>query len=140
MRRRNRQGKGVGGDRPRTVHIRNRWRQSHPLEFRERVVREVIDEKVSIAEVARVFGIATTTISHWVQRYREDGVEGLIPGQRGPRPGAKPGEPTADGRGATPACHPVDRGLGNTVSQYSFYLIKTLLNGVLIHPLASLEN
>ncbi|HET9554000.1 MAG TPA: IS481 family transposase [Anaeromyxobacteraceae bacterium] len=50
------------------------------MELRLRVVREIVDEGVPIAEVARVFGLGVTTIGDWVRRYRERGLDGLVPG------------------------------------------------------------
>jgi transposase InsO family protein len=49
------------------------------VELRLRVVREIVDEGAPIADVARVFGLAITTINDWVKRYRLGGLDGLVP-------------------------------------------------------------
>ena len=70
------------------TEIRYRARRVHPLEFRVRVVREIRERKVSVDEVARIFGVNRGTLYDWVKRYEEKGLEGLTPQTGGPR--AKP--------------------------------------------------
>jgi transposase InsO family protein len=43
------------------------------------VVREIVDEGAPIGDVARVFGLAVTTINDWVKRYRLGGLDALVP-------------------------------------------------------------
>ncbi len=62
-------GRGRGPGDPRT----------HPVELRLRVVREIVDEGSPPADVARVFGLAATTVNEWVRRYRGGGLDALVP-------------------------------------------------------------
>jgi transposase InsO family protein len=60
----------------------NRWGgegKSYPPEIRKRVVKEVVEHGATYVSVARIFGIAATTIQEWVKRYREQGWAGLEP-------------------------------------------------------------
>jgi transposase InsO family protein len=54
-------------------------RETHPVELKLRVVREVVDEGAPASEVARVFGVPGTTVSEWVKRYRAGGLDALVP-------------------------------------------------------------
>jgi transposase-like protein len=56
--------------------------RTHPVELRLRVVREVVDEGAPIVEVARIFGLAVTTINDWVKRYRLGGLDRAGTGHR----------------------------------------------------------
>jgi transposase InsO family protein len=76
----------VGG--PGTV-IRYRSRSVHPLEFRVRLVREVLEQKTSLGEVGRIFGVNKGTLYDWVKRYEEGGLEGLAPARVGAKPKRK---------------------------------------------------
>jgi transposase InsO family protein len=67
-----------GGGSAKTL-IRYRSRAVHPLEFRVRLVREVLENKASATDVCRIFGINKGTLYHWVQRYEVGGLEGLAP-------------------------------------------------------------
>src|SRR5512140_2245286 len=64
-----RRGSGRGPGNPR----------AHPVELRLRVVQQVVDEGAPITDVARVFGLGISTISDWVKRYQESGLDGLVP-------------------------------------------------------------
>ena len=47
------------------------------VEQRYRAVLEVLDEGVSVTEVARRYGVARQTVHGWLRRYAEDGLGGL---------------------------------------------------------------
>ena len=66
--------------------IRYRSRSVHPLEFRVRLVREVLERKVSLGEVGRIFGVNKATLHQWVKRYQAGGLEGLAPARVGAKP------------------------------------------------------
>lgn len=46
--------------------------QTYTPEFREQVVKEVVEGGQSIAEVAREYGLGETTLGNWVKKYREE--------------------------------------------------------------------
>jgi transposase len=52
-------------------------------DLRGRTVRAVLQEGVSKAEAARVFGISRTSVHAWINLYREHGKEGLTPKRPG---------------------------------------------------------
>jgi transposase InsO family protein len=58
--------------------------RSYPVELKIRVVREVLERGASRRSVARVFGICINTIQFWLAAYKRDGMDGLLPKQRGP--------------------------------------------------------
>ena len=41
-------------------------------EFKEQVVREVVEKDRTIAEVARSYGLVPQTVGNWVKRWRKD--------------------------------------------------------------------
>ena len=53
------------------------------VEQRYRAVLEVLEEGVSVTEVARRYGVARQTVHGWLRRYAEDGLGGLATGRRG---------------------------------------------------------
>lgn len=57
----------------------------HPLEFRVRLVREVLEGKAAVEEVGRIFGVNKGTLYQWIKRYEEGGLEGLAPKPVGAR-------------------------------------------------------
>jgi transposase InsO family protein len=69
--------------------IRYRSRSVHPLEFRVRLVREVLEKKTSSGEVGRIFGVNKGTLYEWVKRYEAGGLEGLAPARVGAKPKKK---------------------------------------------------
>src|SRR5437762_1499106 len=73
-----------GGGSSKTV-IRYRRHTVHPLEFRVRLVREVLEGQASPTEICRIFGINKATLYHWIKRYELGGVEGLTPRVMGPK-------------------------------------------------------
>ena len=48
------------------------------VEQRYRAVLEVLEEGVSVTEVARRYGVARQTVHGWLRRYAEDGMGGLV--------------------------------------------------------------
>jgi len=58
------------------------------VEQRYRAVLEVLEEGVSVTEVARRYGVARQTVHTWLRRYAEDGLGGLA--DRSPRPSSCP--------------------------------------------------
>ncbi|HQR45952.1 MAG TPA: IS481 family transposase [Thermoanaerobaculia bacterium] len=66
----------------------------YPLELRLRAVEEIIRQGAPYQDVARAYGVGTTTLSAWVRSYRLQGVEGLkairVPAQPDQRPKADP--------------------------------------------------
>jgi transposase-like protein len=54
------------------------------VEQRYRAVLEVLDEGVSVTEVARRYGVVRQTVHAWLRRYAEGGLGGLA--GRSPRP------------------------------------------------------
>lgn len=57
---------------------------------REEMVRAVVDSGCSIAEAARRFSTTAKTVAKWVQRFREEGAEGLR--DRSSRPHSSPSQ------------------------------------------------
>jgi transposase-like protein len=49
------------------------------VEQRCRAVLEVVDEGVSVTEVARRYWVVRQTVHTWLRRYAEDGLGGLVP-------------------------------------------------------------
>jgi transposase len=47
------------------------------VEQRYRAVLEVLEEGVSVTEVARRYGVVRQTVHTWLRRYAEDGLGGL---------------------------------------------------------------
>jgi transposase InsO family protein len=58
------------------------------VEQRYRAVLEVLEEGVSVTEVARRCGVARQTVHTWLRRYAEEGMGGLA--DRSPRPASCP--------------------------------------------------
>ena len=58
------------------------------VEQRYRAVLEVLDEGVSVTEVARRYGVVRQTVHTWLRRYAGDGLGGLA--DRSPRPASCP--------------------------------------------------
>ena len=58
------------------------------VEQRYRAVLEVLEEGVSVTEVARRYGVVRQTVHGWLRRYAEDGLGGLA--DRSPRPASCP--------------------------------------------------
>jgi len=58
------------------------------VEQRYRAVLEVLEEGVSVTEVARRYGVARQTVHGWLRRYAEDGLGWLA--DRSPRPASCP--------------------------------------------------
>jgi len=56
-------------------------------DLRRRVVRAVVADGLSKSAAARVFGVSRTSVHAWVDLYREQGEEGLIPKRPGRRKG-----------------------------------------------------
>ena len=54
------------------------------VEQRYRAVLEVLEEGVSVTEVARRYGVVRQTVHAWLRRYAEDGLGGLA--DRSPKP------------------------------------------------------
>lgn len=46
--------------------------QKFSPEFREEIVKLVVEGQQSIAKVAREHGLSETTVGNWVRKYRED--------------------------------------------------------------------
>jgi transposase len=59
-------------------------------DLRRRTVRAVIQEGLSKAEAARVFGVSRTSVHWWIDLYQESGEDGLTP--------KRPGRPKCGGR------------------------------------------
>ena len=59
-------------------------------DLRRRTVRAVIEQDLSKAEAARVFGVSRTSVHSWLDLYRRNGEEGLVP--------KRPGRPKCGGR------------------------------------------
>jgi transposase InsO family protein len=76
------------------------------VELRLRVAREVVEEEAPLAEVARVFGLATTTIAEWVRRYRQGGLDALVPKPIVPPPREKAPDPAREAVKAVKVDHP----------------------------------
>ena len=55
------------------------------VEQRYRAVLEVLEEGVSVTEVARRYGVARQTVHEWLARYAADGLAGWRTGRRGRR-------------------------------------------------------
>ena len=53
------------------------------VEQRHRAVLEVLEEGVSVTEVARRYGVVRQTVRSWLRRYAEDGWAGWRTGRRG---------------------------------------------------------
>jgi transposase InsO family protein len=58
------------------------------VEQRYRAVLEVVDEGVSVTEVARRYGVVRQTVHTWLRRYAGEGLGGLA--DRSPRPASCP--------------------------------------------------
>ena len=58
------------------------------VEQRYRAVLEVLEEGVSVTEVARRYGVVRQTVHGWLRRYAEEGLGGLA--DRSPRPSSCP--------------------------------------------------
>lgn len=56
----------------------------YPPEFRLRVLREVLEEKTSVTDVERIFGVSKTTIHLWLRAFRVGGESSLSPAKPGP--------------------------------------------------------
>jgi transposase len=56
--------------------------------LRERAVKAVVEQGVSRAEAARLFGVSRQTVSGWVSRFRSDGEAALAARKRGAPPTA----------------------------------------------------
>ena len=91
MRRKHRQQVGKWEEKRRGVGSGQERTSGYSPELRLRVVREVLDGQMSRAGASRVFGVAITTIAGWLQRYREQGAEGLKAERSGPPPRTQPG-------------------------------------------------
>jgi transposase len=52
-------------------------------DLHRRVVRAVLDQKLSKTEAARLFGVSRTSVHYWVEAYRTDGERGLTPKRPG---------------------------------------------------------
>jgi transposase InsO family protein len=76
------------------------------VEFRHRVVKEVLDGGVSLYRVGRLFGIAPKTIERWVLTYKAQGIDGLVPKVAGPKPGRRRVDPKRDAVVETRQEHP----------------------------------
>lgn len=59
-------------------------------DLRRRTVRAVIQQGLSKAETARVFGVSRTSVHSWIALYQENGEDGLTP--------KRPGRPKCGGR------------------------------------------
>ncbi len=59
-------------------------------DLRRRTVRAVIDQGLSKAEAARVFGVSRTSVHSWLDLYEQSGQDGLVP--------KRPGRPKCGGR------------------------------------------
>ena len=66
---------------------------AYPPEFRLRVLREVIDAKTPVGEIARIYGISSSAISKWMRALKHGGETALTPAKRGP--GRPPSVPDA---------------------------------------------
>jgi transposase-like protein len=58
------------------------------VEQRYRAVLEILEEGVSVTEVARRYGVVRQTVHTWLRRYAEEGLGGLA--DRSPRPASCP--------------------------------------------------
>ena len=58
--------------------------------LRRRTVRAVMDQGLSKAEAARVFGVSRTSVHSWIDLFQQNGEDGLIP--------KRPGRPKCGGR------------------------------------------
>ena len=63
------------------------------VEQRYRAVLEVLEEGVSVTEVARRYGVVRRTVHGWLRRYAEEGLGGLA--DRSPRPASCPHQMSA---------------------------------------------
>lgn len=52
-----------------------RKRTKHSVEFKREAIRRVVEDKESIASVARSLGLARETMYRWVREYRESPAE-----------------------------------------------------------------
>jgi len=59
-------------------------------DLRRRTVQAVIEQGMSKAEAARVFGVSRTSVHSWLNLYQQNGEEGLVP--------KRPGRPKCGGR------------------------------------------
>jgi transposase len=50
--------------------------KSYSPEFKERVVREVLDKSRPHVDVAKEFGVTESSVSRWVQQYRKSHLAG----------------------------------------------------------------
>jgi transposase len=55
-------------------------------DVRRRVVRGIVEERMSQVEAVRVFGVGRTSIHRWLKAYRQGGVAALRSQKRGPKP------------------------------------------------------
>ena len=59
-------------------------------DLRRRTVRAVIEQGLSKAKAARVFGVSRTSVHSWIDLYQQNSEDGLIP--------KRPGRPKCGGR------------------------------------------
>ena len=77
------------------------------VEQRYQAVLEVLNDGVSITEVAARFGVTRQSVHRWLKRYAAQGLAGLVDGST--VPGSCPHQMTPDGGGA-------DRGAADRAS------------------------
>jgi transposase-like protein len=70
---------------------------AYPPEFRLRVLREVLEEKVPVSEVARTFAISESAVTKWLRAFRRGGEGALTPKETGPS-GGRPAPSGEDAR------------------------------------------
>lgn len=60
-------------------------RQTYTAEFQLQAVRRILDQRLSVAEVARRLGVSEKRLQEWRKAYREHG-EAAFPGHGHPSP------------------------------------------------------
>src|ERR1700741_1082570 len=68
-----------GRRKPQGGHARKGPGNAYPVEFRMRVIREVLEGTASVYALSKVFGVSCQTIERWVEAYKKRGIDGLVP-------------------------------------------------------------
>jgi transposase InsO family protein len=55
---------------------------------RERLLKEILDKKRKIGDVAEFLGVSRETVSRWLAKYRFEGLDGICPKKPGPKIGS----------------------------------------------------
>jgi transposase len=64
------------------VHFRLKGGEPYPYEFRLMTIREMVDRGVEATALSSAFGVSTSTLALWLERWREGGDEALRPRPR----------------------------------------------------------